>query len=102
MENKKSVFQRLLVGFKKGFSTPTLPPDILKIQAHPLIRILRFLGGISFLIILSKNYSSIYVLYICMFICTIFTIYHFIISIYSIKHIIKLLKSDELDIRNSP
>ena len=101
MENKKTVLQRLFIGFKKGYSTPTLPPNILKIQALPLIRILRFLGGVCFLIILSKNYSSIYVLCICMFICTIFTIYHFILSYYRIKHIIKVLKSDELDIRNS-
>lgn len=37
-----------------------------------------------------------------MFITLIYTIYQFIISYYRIKHIIAILKSDKLDIRNSP
>jgi len=92
------------LGIKKGWNTPTLPDNILKIQSYPLIRILRFLGGSSFLLILSKNYLNYdyYVLYISMLFATTFTIYHLIISFYRIKHMIKILKSNELDIRNSP
>lgn len=103
MKNK-TILTRLLIGIKKGFLTPTLPAEILKFQSLLYIRILRFLGGISFLLILSKKYLhfNIYVLYICMFFALLFTIYHFIISYYRIKHIIKLLRSDELNIRNSP
>lgn len=82
--------------------TPTLPENILKFQSLYYIRILRFLGGVSFLLILSKKYYNIYMLYICMFFALLFTIYHIIISYHRIKHIIKVLKSDELDIRNSP
>jgi hypothetical protein len=58
---KKSLTQRLLIGLKKGYNTPTLPVKILEIQKYPLIRILRFLGGISIfsiLFILSKNYLN--------------------------------------------
>ena len=37
-----------------------------------------------------------------MFFAVLFTIYHIIISYHRIKHIIKILRSDELDIKNSP
>jgi hypothetical protein len=105
MQNQsKHWLKRIFIGFKKGYQTPTLPDHILKITNYPIIRILRFLGGLSFLLILSKNYLNypIIVLYLAMFIATIYTIYHFIISYFKIKHIIKILRSDELDIRNSP
>jgi len=37
-----------------------------------------------------------------MFFVFLFTIYHIIITYYRIKHIIKLIKSDKLDIKISP
>lgn len=100
----KPIIIRLKIGFKKGYNTPTLPNNILKFQSLIYIRIFRFLGGISFLFILSKHYSNynVYVLYVCFFLSLLFTIYHIIITYYRFKHIIKILRSDELDIRNSP
>ena len=99
---KNQIFKRLFIGFKKGYLTPTLPDNIIKFQSHPIIRIIRFLGGLSFLIIVSKSYlnSSYYVLYFAMFFVLILTIYHIIISYYRIKYIIEILKSDKLDIIN--
>ena len=101
---KRTIVQSICIGLKKGWETPTLPDNILKLQLHPLIRIIRFLGGSSLLLILSKKYLNynIYVLYFCMFCVAIFTIYHFIITFYRIKHAIKLFKIKELDVRNSP
>jgi hypothetical protein len=98
MKNK-TIFTRLLIGFKKGWMTPTLPENFIQFQSIYYIRILRFLGGVSLLLILSKNYYNKYVLYICMFFTVLFTIYHIIISYHRIKHIIKILRSDELDIK---
>lgn len=100
----KSISTRLFIGFKKGFFTPTLPEKILAFQSYPLIRILRFLGGISILFILSKVYLKfhIYSLYIAIFFVTLFAVYHFVITYYRIKHMVKLLKSDALEIKNSP
>jgi hypothetical protein len=71
---------------------------------HPLIRIFRVLGGISTLYLLSNkaSYYSIYIFYIAFFFCLLFFIYHTIISYFRIKHIYRTLKSDKLDIRNSP
>ena len=96
---KKTIFSRLLIGLKKGYNTPTLPENILKFQSLIYIRILRVLGGISFLFILSKHYLNyhIYFLYISMFIATLFTIYHIIISYHRIKHMKKVLRSGHLD-----
>ena len=74
----KSLIQRIRIGLKKGYSTPTLPENLISFQLHPLIRIFRFLGGISFLSILGgKNYFTLsgYIQYICIFIATLFTIY---------------------------
>jgi hypothetical protein len=101
--NNKTIFQRLVIGFKKGVSTPNLPDNILKLQLNPLIRILRFLGGVSFLFILGNKYLNypVYFLYISMFIAILFTIYHLFISYFRFKHIYKILKSNDLEIRNS-
>lgn len=104
IQKKKTIFTRLATGFKLGLNTPTLPDNIIKVQSYPIIRIIRFLGGVSILFILSKRYLNfpIIFLYIAMFFTLIFTIYHIIITFYRIKHIIEVLKSDKLDIRNSP
>lgn len=99
-----NIFNRLFKAVKRAYSIPTLPDNILKIQSYPIIRILRFLGGISLLMILSKTYLNLnfYFLYICFFFSLIFTIYHFIISFYRIKHMVSVFKSDKFEIRNSP
>ena len=99
--NNKNIIVRLFTGFKKGFLTPTLPENILKIQSYPLIRILRFLGGVSMLFVLSKAHTNfpIYFLYFATFFIFLFFVYHIIISYYRVKHIFKLLKSDALEVK---
>jgi len=101
---KKSTFNSLLKGFKKAYQTPTLPDHIIEFTNKPLIRIMSFLGGVSFLTILSKSYLNyhISILLIAMFFATIFTCYHFYLSYHRFKHIKYLLKSNKLEVRNSP
>lgn len=53
-KRKLTKMESLLLGAKKAWLTPTLPEDMLKLQTHPLIRILRTLGGSSFLILLPR------------------------------------------------
>ena len=103
-EKKRTFFKRFIIGLKVGWNTPTLPDNILKLQLHPLVRILRVLGGISTLYLLSNKASqySIYIFYFAFFFCLSFFIYHIYISYHRIKHIYKTLKSDKLDIKNSP
>ena len=95
-------FKKLLIVVNRAYSIPTLPYNILKNQSHPIIRVLRFLGGTSLLLLLTKaylNYHS-YFLYIFYFFSVIFAIYHFIISFYRIKHMVSEFKSDKFEIRN--
>jgi hypothetical protein len=91
-------------GFKKAYDTPTLPYHILTFTMQPIIRIIRFLGGVSFLTILSKSHLNyhISILFIAMFFAVIFTIYHFYLAYHRFKHIRFLLKSGAYEVRNSP
>lgn len=89
--------------------TPTLPANVIKIQNQVVIRIVRVLGGISVLLLLSGKlhvFGSGLLIHVCLYISFLFTIlffiYHLFISYHRLKHICKLLKSDKLDIRNSP
>lgn len=50
--NKKTIFQRLLIGLKVGWNAPVLPPKVLNFHNNPLIRIFRVIGGISILTVL--------------------------------------------------
>lgn len=95
-----------ILAAQKGLLTPSLPEDILKFQLHPIIRVLRVLGGLSTLFLITdrvQQYSlPIYYYVIAMIITFMFFIYHMYITYHRIKHIRYLLKSDKLDIRNSP
>ena len=95
-------FKKLLIVVNRAYSIPTLPYNILKNQSHPIIRVLRFLGGTSLLLLLTKaylNYHS-YFLYFLYFFSLIFTIYLFIISFYRFKHMLSVFKSDKFEIKN--
>lgn len=100
----KSIFQQLKTGIIKGWKTPTLPEYLINLLNNPLIRIFRFLGGISYLIILGKSYiPTIFPIYIIAFIIAIFfLLFHIYITYHRIKHIRYLFKTGQLDIRNSP
>jgi len=91
-------------GIKKGYQIPTLPNHILEFTNKPLIRIMRFISGVSFLTILNKSYLNyhISILFIAMFFAVIFTIYHFYLAYHRFKHIIFLLKSGAYEVRNYP
>lgn len=97
-----------MLGAKRGFLTPSLSDHILKFHSNPLIRIFRVLGGICILISLGnssivKHFSiPLFIKYFCLFIALLFVIYSFCIFFFRIKHIIEVLRSDKLDIKNSP
>ena len=108
MQNK-NIYQRLYIGVKKGLLTPTLPEHILELQKKPHIRILRVLGGLSIIFILTNRLKILGtgVLYtisliISLFIMFIYLIYVAYMSYYRIKQFKKVMKSKDLDVRNSP
>lgn len=100
----KNFFKRLKIGISKGWNTPTLPQHLLTLQLHPLIRIFRVIGGISILLILTKrvNYFNSFVLYLVVLISIFYTFYVLYIGYYRLKHIYKIMRSKDLEIRNSP
>jgi len=56
MTSIKSIFKRILIGVKKGYQTPTLPVHIIEFTNQPLTRILRVIGGISFIFMMSNRH----------------------------------------------
>jgi hypothetical protein len=55
--NKKTFIERTRIGVKRGLTTPTLSKEMLEFQIKPLIRILRVVGGMSFICILNPTYK---------------------------------------------
>lgn len=99
----KDYYRRVKIGVKKGISTPTLPPKTLKLLAHPIIRIFRFLYPFCAFICLSiKLYVlNIFLKYI-IFIIFILNIFFIYITVVRSINIIKFIKAGAYDIRNSP
>lgn len=100
----KTIFKRLLIGLKVGWNAPVLPPKVLNFHNNILIIIFRVIGGISILRVLSKKYLLLFLLFkfIVLFFALLHFIYITIISIIKLWYGFKVLKSDKLNIRNSP
>jgi hypothetical protein len=105
----KNIFQRFFKGAKKGLLTPTLPDHIIALQKNVFIRLLRVIGGISIILILTHRleYLGSGILYlialcICIFFSQLFSFYLIYVNYYRIKNMYKVFKSDDLDVRNSP
>ena len=88
--------KRFITGAKKGIFTPTLPNNILQIHNNPITRILRVLGGISILLILTHKLKYLgegLLYYSALVLCTVlalfFGIYLIFITYHRIKYIIK-------------
>lgn len=102
-----SIIKRLLIGLKKGWLTPTLPEDMLKLHNSVFIRILRVLGGFSVILIVTHRLEFLgpgmlhtLLVILCTIFIVLFNLYLFYINYHRIKHIYKLLKSGDLDVRN--
>lgn len=101
---RNNLFQRLKIGISKGWNTPTLPEHLLALHNSLPIRILRFIGGVYSLIFLSRNIEKLhpFFLYLGIIIMIIYITYSIFIFYYRIKHIVFILSSSEVEVRNSP
>jgi len=99
---KKTLFQRMLIGIQKGWNTPTLPANVLAFERHPFIRIFRVIGGITVGILLCQRYTPtpLFVLYLSLFIASIFCSYLIVLTIIRFKHMWKVLKNQELEVKH--
>lgn len=109
MKMNKNVFYRVYTGVKKGFITATLPNDVLKLQANPIIRVFRFLGGLSVILILTRrlDYLGSGLLFkMALGFCTVlafsFSIFLCYINYRRFKHMLNHINDGELDVKNSP
>ena len=102
--NKKNIMTRIFTGIKVGWNAPMLPPKVLSFHNHYFTRIFRVIGGISVITFLSKKYLLF--IYPFNYVVLLFALLHFMyiatISIIKLFYGIKVLKSDKLEVRNSP
>ena len=102
--NKRSKKESIILGLKKGLTTPNLPEKVIRLRKRWYIVILRMLGRVSIICLLAQEglNLSFYETLVAMFTGIIYLIYGVVITVIGIKHTWKTIKSDELDIRNSP
>jgi hypothetical protein len=106
-KGKKTAFEILKIVVQKTISTPTLPQEILKFNNLPIIRIIRVLGGLSIILIFTHKFDyieninlRIFFLIVSFIIVSLFTVCQIYVNYHRVKHLYKLIKSGELDIRN--
>nr|YP_009652979.1 hypothetical protein [Taiwanofungus camphoratus]QCG70017.1 hypothetical protein [Taiwanofungus camphoratus]UKQ56123.1 hypothetical protein [Taiwanofungus camphoratus]WRO45218.1 hypothetical protein [Taiwanofungus sp. YW-2023a] len=100
--DKNSIYLAL----KKGYSVPILPEKVDKIYNNIYIRILRFIGGLCLLLVLTSSYllSPAYLHKLIIIIGAIQSVQMFILFIVKFIYGIYTLiyKSKEFEVRNSP
>lgn len=100
----KKFINRVWLGIHKGWTTPNLPEHIIKLQSRVYIRIFRVIGGISTLSLLGRGFFelNVYGLYLALVLTFMFFIYNLFIAYHKFKHLCKIIKRGDLEIRNSP
>ena len=110
----KNLKKRALSVLKKVYETPTLPEHILILQNNIIIRIFRFLSGLSIISLLLINKIDLFTKILgtgiflsifkslCLIFIFFFNIYLFYINYHRFIHMYKMVKSGKLEIRNSP
>lgn len=95
-----------ILALKKGFRTKNLPEHVINFNNILYVRVFRFLGQLSILLSLlsiNKEYHSLFSLPL-MIILVIFNLMYFIyyiwLNYHRVKHMRKVLKSGDLDIKN--
>jgi hypothetical protein len=86
-----------------------MPNHVIMLNNNPMIRIFRVLSGISILLILTNRLDCFgdgllyfYALVLCTVLAFLFGFYLIFLSYHRIKYMIKILKSNNLDVGNSP
>ena len=102
--NQKTLFKRFIVGIKTGWNAPVLPTKLLDFHNNLFVRVFRVLGGISILTVLSKKYLPLFIplKFIVLFLALLHFVYITTISIIKLWYGFKVLKSDKLNVQNSP
>jgi riboflavin transporter FmnP len=99
------LLKNIIIGIKKGYNIQILSDKVLFIMNHPISRILRVIGGISFLLTISKSIklltTSKIIIIIIQILGMIFMVYCLILNIYRIKRVIEIIKNKEYEVKDS-
>lgn len=94
---KKTIFQRLIIGFKKGYNTPTLPENLLVLQNSVVIRYLRITGGLSAILLITGRLEKLglgilypFFLYLCLLLTLLFFFYSLYLNYHRVKYMYKV------------
>src|SRR5579871_6661182 len=102
----QKILKDIIVGIKKGYNIQILSNKILLIINNPISRLLRVIGGISFILTISHNITLLttnkIIIIIIQILGIIFISYCFILNIYRIIRVIQIIKNKEYEVRNSP
>ena len=101
---KKTILNVISRVVKLGWNTPTLPEKVMNIHNHPFVRFFRVVGGISIITVLSNKHLFLFLpfKFIVLFLALLHFIYISSISIIKLIYGFKILKSDKLNVINSP
>jgi hypothetical protein len=102
--NKKTIFQRMVMGAKEGLAMNILPDHILKIENKIYVKIFKGIGAFCVYLSVTKlsyNFSGTITCLIYA-ISFLYIIYMYVIIFYVIKQFILDFKNGKLLIRNSP
>ncbi len=103
-KNKRTLFQRFIVGLKHGWNTPILPPKIIAFNNYSIVRIFRVIGGLSVLTVLLKKHLFLWLpfQYLILFIAFLHISYFVIINFIKVFYGIYKLYKGDLNVKNSP
>lgn len=94
---KKTIFQRIIIGLKKGYNTPTLPENLLVLHNSVLIRYLRVTGGLSAILLITGRLEKIglgvlypFFLYLCIILTLLFFFYSIYLNYHRVKYMYKV------------
>lgn len=103
-ENKKTLYQRFIIGIKHGWNTPMLPDKVLAFNNYPLVRIFRVIGGLSVLTVLLKKHLLLFLplQYLILLIAFLHISYFVIINFMKVFYGMYKLWKGDLNVKNSP
>lgn len=99
---KKKKMQSILIGVNKAWHLPSLPSPVAVFHNHPLVRIVRVLGGVSILLVLGKFKLAQTLFYVVFPLAAIQFTYIILINAIKFIYLIYLWKNGKLEVINSP
>lgn len=100
----RTIKSSVLPALKRGWNAPIFPNKVLNIHNHPFTHIFRVIGGISIITLFSQRYLLFR--HPFDYVILLYTLLHFIhiaiISIIKLFYGIRVLRSNKLEVRNSP